>query len=310
MAFHHGVQVVEAATGTRPIRTISTSVIGFAATAADADALAFPLNTPVLVTDIAAAIANAGVAGTLRDTLVAIRDQVRTIVCVVRVEEGADAAATDANVIGSADGDSRTGLQALLDCESLLGTRPRIIGAPGLDTQAVTTALVPIAQALNGFAYAGAENAGATVADAVGYRANFSARELMLIWPTVQATGADGNPKPVSAAAYAMGLRAKIDREIGWHRSLSNNGINGILATTHPVSFDLQNGATDAGVLNEADVSTIIRSDGFRFWGNRTCAGEAAPLYVFESAVRSAQVLRDTVADVGDRQVAETRPRQ
>ena len=297
MPFHHGVEVVEAASGTRPIRTVSTAVIGFVATAADADAAAFPLNTPVLVTDINDAISKAGTDGTLRNTLVAIRDQVRTIVHVVRVEAGADSAGTDANVIGSADGDSRTGLQALLDCENLLGTRPRILGAPGLDTQAVTTAMVTVAQKLNAFAYAGAENAGTGTADAIGYRANFEARELMLIWPAVQAVDAEGAPHPVSAAAYALGLRARIDQEIGWHRSISNNAINGIVGTAHPVSFDMQSNATDAGILNAADVSTVIRNNGFRIWGNRTCAGEAAPFYVFETAVRSAQVLRDTIAE-------------
>jgi hypothetical protein len=53
--------------------------------------------------------------------------------------------------------------------------------------------------------------------------------------------------------------------------------------------------ASDAGVLNAAQVTALIRSDsGFRFWGNRTCADD--PLFVFESTVRVAQLLADTVA--------------
>jgi phage tail sheath protein FI len=48
-------------------------------------------------------------------------------------------------------------------------------------------------------------------------------------------------------------------------------------------------------VLNAAQVTALIRSDsGFRFWGNRTCADD--PLFVFESTVRVAQLLADTVA--------------
>ena len=54
--YHHGVRVVELSDGRRPIRTIETAIIGLVATAADADAAFFPLNTPVLVTDVNAAI--------------------------------------------------------------------------------------------------------------------------------------------------------------------------------------------------------------------------------------------------------------
>ena len=104
--YHHGVRVVEINEGTRPIRTVSTAVIGLVATAPMADETAFPLNTPVLVTDLYAAIGNAGTSGTLRRTLSAIVNETRAICVVVRVEEGADADATTANIIG---GVSETG---------------------------------------------------------------------------------------------------------------------------------------------------------------------------------------------------------
>lgn len=48
--FLHGVEVVQIDTGVRPIQTVRSSVIGIVGTAPDADATAFPLNTPVLVT--------------------------------------------------------------------------------------------------------------------------------------------------------------------------------------------------------------------------------------------------------------------
>ena len=49
--YHHGVRVVEVNDGTRPVRIISTAVIGLVATASDADATYFPLDTPVEVLD-------------------------------------------------------------------------------------------------------------------------------------------------------------------------------------------------------------------------------------------------------------------
>ncbi|RAS13690.1 Phage tail sheath protein, partial [Paraburkholderia bryophila] len=50
--YHHGVRVEEINQGTRPIRTISTAIVGVVCTAEDADATAFPLDTPVLLTNV------------------------------------------------------------------------------------------------------------------------------------------------------------------------------------------------------------------------------------------------------------------
>ena len=47
--YHHGVRVTEINEGTRPVATISTAIIGMVCTGPGADAAAFPLNTPVLL---------------------------------------------------------------------------------------------------------------------------------------------------------------------------------------------------------------------------------------------------------------------
>ena len=57
----------------------------------------------------------------------------------------------------------------------------------------------------------------------------------------------------------------------------------------------MQESGTDADLLNEAGVTTLIRRDGFRFWGNRTCSDN--PLFLFENYTRTAQVLADTMAE-------------
>lgn len=298
--YHHGVRVVEINEGQRNIRIISTAVMGLICTASDADAAAFPLNTPVLVTKVDAAIAKAGELGTLRGALTAIRDQARPIVVVVRVAdgEGADAAAklTDQNgkVIGTAIGSQYTGMQALLAAKAKLGVQPRILGAPGLDTQAVVTAMVAVAQQLRAFVYA--EGYGEDVSEVMDYRQNFDARELMLIWPRVKvATPGTGVVVDASPVAYAMGLRAKIDAEQGWHKTISNVPMNGVLGIDKDVFWDLQNPDTDAGLLNGAGITTLIRNQGFRFWGSRTCSTDE--LFAFESATRTAQILADTMAE-------------
>lgn len=287
MAIIHGIKVTEINEGARAIAAVSTAVIGLVAIAADADAEAFPLNTPVLITDVAAAIGDAGTDGTLARALDAIADQASPVIVAVRVAEGVDDAATTANIIGTTTPQGQlTGLQALLGAETALGVRPRILGVPGYDNDDVAAAMVTIAQKLRGFAYVSA--VGATAAEAITYRAGFSAREMMLIWP--EFTDWTG-----SAVARAMGLRARIDEETGWHKTLSNVGVNGVTGIATPVSFDMLNGASTAKLLNDADITTVIRQKGFRFWGNRTCSDD--PLFAFESVVRTAQVLQDEIAN-------------
>lgn len=292
--YHHGVRVVEINEGTRVIRTVATAVIGIVATATDADEATYPLDRPALVTNVATAIGKAGTQGTLRDTLTAIGDQASPIIVVVRVAEGLDDAETTANVVGTVTPDSqRTGLQALLTAKQKLGVTPRILGAPGLDTQAATTALVSIAQDLRAFAYASADGAG-TVTDATTYRDQFSARELMLIWPEFEAFNV--TTETANAVSRALGLRAKIDQTIGWHKTLSNVPVNGVTGISKDVFWDLQSPNTDAGLLNAADVTTLINQRGFRFWGSRTCAGPES-LFAFENYTRTAQIIADTVAE-------------
>ncbi|MFJ5485662.1 phage tail sheath protein [Pectobacterium actinidiae] len=294
--FHHGVQVVEVNDGTRVISTVSTAIVGMVCTASDADAATFPLNTPVLITNVLSAVGKAGKKGTLAAALSAIADQSKPVTVVVRVAEGKDEAETISNVIGGSDDNGKyTGMKALLDAMSVTGVKPRILGAPGLDSLPVATALASICQSLRAFGYVSAWGC-KTLSDAINYRDNFSQRELMVIWPDFIAWDTTANASATAyATARALGLRAKIDQETGWHKTLSNVGVNGVTGISASVYWDLQAPGTDADLLNEAGVTTLVRKDGFRFWGNRTCSDD--PLFLFENYTRTAQVLADTMAE-------------
>jgi uncharacterized protein len=118
----------------------------------------------------------------------------------------------------------------------------------------------------------------------------------MVVWPEFLGWNTTTNSSTtIDATAIALGLRAKIDEDTGWHKSLSNVGINGVTGVSRDVFWDLQDPATDAGYLNEHDVTTLIRANGFRFWGSRTCSDD--PLFAFENYTRTAQVLADTMAE-------------
>lgn len=294
--YHHGVRVIEINEGTRSIRTVSTAVVGMVCTASDADEKTFPLNKPVLLTDISSAIGKAGKTGTLASALKAISDQTNPVAIVVRVEEGESEDATTSNIIGTTTEDGKkTGLQALITAKNSTGVKPRILGVPGLDNQAVATELATVAQKLRAFCYVSAFDC-KTVSDVILYRKNFSQRELMLIWPDFVAWDVVSSAETTAyATARALGLRAKIDNDIGWHKTLSNVGVNGVTGLSADVSWDLQDPATDAGLLNENEITTLIREDGFRFWGSRTCSDE--PLFTFENYTRTAQILADTMAE-------------
>ncbi|CNK63903.1 phage tail sheath monomer [Yersinia enterocolitica] len=294
--YHHGVRVLEINEGTRVISTVSTAIVGMVCTAEDADAATFPLDTPVLITDVLAAAGKAGKKGTLAASLLAIAEQSRPVTVVVRVATGKDEDETTSNIIGGADENGRyTGMKALLDAQSVTGVRPRILGVPGLDNLAVSTALADICQQLRAFGYISAYGC-KTISEAMLYRDNFSQRELMLIWPDFLSWNTTANSTDIAyATARALGLRAKIDQETGWHKTLSNVGVNGVTGISASVYWDLQTVGTDADLLNKACVTTLIRKDGFKFWGSRTCSDD--PLFAFENYTRTAQILADTMAE-------------
>ncbi len=293
--FHHGVRVVEANEGTRTIRTVATAVIGIICTSSDADAAYFPLNKPVLIANLPAAIAKAGSTGNLKRSLQTIYDTVNTIVIAVRVADGADAAELTSNIIGTIlpDG-SYTGLKALERAAPVTGVKPRILCVPDNCTLPIATALAGAAKKLRAFAYV--PTIADTVEAALAYRENFSSRELMPIhgdW-TAWDTAANASIK-LDACLKAAAMRAFIDKEIGWHKTLSNVGVTGVDGMTKALFWDLQDPDTEVGLLNANEITALIRSDGFRYWGNRTCSDD--PLFAFENYTRTAQILADTMAE-------------
>lgn len=135
--FLHGVEVIEIDSGPRPISTVRSSVIGLIGTAPNADPLAFPLNTPVLIAGSRREAANLDLLGTGEGTLPAamdsIFDQAGAVVIVVRVAEGEDDAETLANILGGVNATTGQfeGVHCFIGAKSVVGFQPRILCAPG-----------------------------------------------------------------------------------------------------------------------------------------------------------------------------------
>mgnify|MGYP000359396030 FL=1 len=294
--YHHGVRVIELNEGTRPIRTVETGIIGVVGTAPDADNSVFPENEPVLIIGSRSKAAKLGTSGTLPMVMDAIFDQVAPMIVVVRVPEFPDMPSQISEVIGTVTPEGKfTGLQALLVAQSKLHVKPRILGAPGFaDQQPVADELGSIAEKLRGFAYVDAP--AGTAEDAVAWREQFGNKRLMPIFPGWKVWDTETNAFTATpASARALGMRAKLDNDIGWHKTLSNVPVNGVSGITADIDWDLQNPTTKAGYLNANEVTTLIMKDGYRFWGSRTCSAD--PMFAFESAVRTGDVLADTIAE-------------
>lgn len=92
----------------------------------------------------------------------------------------------------------------------------------------------------------------------------------MIIWPDFLGWDTvSSSTTTFEATARALGLRAKIDNDTGWHKTLSNVPVNGVTGISKDVYWQLQSMETDAGYLNTNEITTLIQRDGFRFWGSR-----------------------------------------
>ena len=298
--FLHGIEVIEIGDGLRTIQTVKSSVIGLIGTAPDADSAEWPLNAPVLLNNAPRKAATLGSAGTLKDGLDAIFDQAGASVIVVRVEEGADQAATLSNLIG--DSADQTGVHAFRTCDSELGVKPRILCAPGFTgsvpdgggANPLVAELVGIAANLRAVIIADGPNS--TDADVVSWAAangNDKGR-IFVIDPYVKVWDTDANDyvnKP--ASARVAGMLARMDSEKGFWWSPSNQIMNGISGPGRVIEFALSDTNSQANYLNEHKVATIIQRDGYRLWGNRTTSGD--PQWAFLSVRRTTDMIAESV---------------
>ncbi|RRJ96866.1 phage tail protein [Opitutaceae bacterium TAV4] len=295
--FLHGVEVLEVNNGPRAIRTVKTSVIGIVGTAPEADVTAFPLNKPVLIAASRREAALLGETGTLPAALDDIFDQAGAVVIVVRVAPGegatpeAIAAATLTNIIGGVGIDGSTGIQCLVDAESVVGFSPKILIATGFtDKKACADELLSIADRLRAIVVLDGPNT--TDEAAITYAGDFGNARAFLVDPGVKVF-ANGDETVRPASARVAGLIAKSDNDRGFWWSPSNQEILGITGTARPVDFLLGDPNSRANLLNEQNVATIIRQDGFRLWGNRTLSSD--PKFAFLSTRRTADVIADSI---------------
>lgn len=292
--FFHGVTVTNVDTGARSIALPSSSIIGLVDTFTEGSTVTAKANELVLITSEREAIAAFGADAAITKACQAIYARAKAVIVACGVARLTDAAEQTSAIIGGVEADGkRTGLQALLDGKSRFNAQPRLLVTPKHSaTQAVGTALVALADKLRGLAII--DGPGTTDEAALAYAENFGAKRAFLVDPGVKYwdTTADVTVD-APASAWVAGLFAWTDNEYGFWASPSNKEFVGITGTTRAVEFLDGDESCRANLLNNANITTIIRDDGFRLWGNRTLSSD--PKWAFVTRVRTMDIVMDAI---------------
>ncbi|WP_337158119.1 phage tail sheath family protein [Pseudomonas putida] len=292
--FFHGVTVTNVDTGARSIALPSSSIIGLVDTFTEGPGVTAKANDLVLITSEREAVAAFGKDAAITKACRAIYTRAKAVIVACGVAKVAAPAEQTAAIIGAVEADGkRTGLQALLDGKSRFNAQPRLLVAPKHSaTDAVGTALVALADKLRGIAIIDGPNS--TDEAAMAYAGNFGAKRAYMVDPGVRYWDNDSEATvDAPGSAWVAGLFAWTDNEYGFWASPSNKEFVGITGTGRPVEFLDGDDSCRANLLNNANVATIIRDDGFRLWGNRTLSSD--PKWAFVTRVRTMDIVMDAI---------------
>ena len=170
------------------------------------------------------------------------------------------------------------------------GTLAAATATIGAYSNPVVSALLTMANSLR--AHVVAEGPNTTDSAALAYRSDWGSRRVYIVDPAVMVFDTDlETPAYVAKpnSPRVAGLIARIDSQVGFWKSPSNETINGIGGITRQIDYSLGDPTSRANILNENEVTTIIRDDGWRLWGNRTASDD--PKWAFLSVSRTADMI-------------------
>lgn len=297
VAFHKGIGTIENLKGGRPVQLAQASTVGIIFTAPEADNAKFPMNEPLALIGGGEILNGMGETGTGPDAFAQIfAEGVGVNAIGIRVAEGADLAATMANVIGAAG--PQTGVHALKAAQAELGMSPRLMLAPGFTSQRIDAGANPVVAEMLGIATTRramilADGPNTTKEAALEYREDWGSHRIYMVDPGVKVfSGGQTVVRPASASV--LGVTLRVDRDFGPHNSPSNHNFYGITGIARPIEYADGDENTEADYLTRNQIATIIRDNGFRLWGNETTWTE--PLNKFFPVVRVHDIIMDSVA--------------
>ena len=171
------------------------------------------------------------------------------------------------------------------------GTGAEATASFGIAGNAVVAELIGIAERLRAVIIADGPNTNDE--DAIAYAGDFGSKRVYLVDPKVLKTDDEGVTVTEWSSPAVCGLIAKSDNDRGFWWSPSNQNINGIQGTARPIDFTLGDANARANLLNEKNVTTIVREDGYRLWGNRTLSSDQK--WAFLCVVRTNDIIADSI---------------
>jgi hypothetical protein len=187
---------------------------------------------------------------------------------------------------------------ALLLANNLTGQTPRLLGAPGFTAPSggvaspVTANLLIVATRTRAIVVADGPNT--TEAEAILSRESYGSDRLYIVDPAVSVFDTATAAYVIRpASAFVLGVISRMDNDKGFWWSPSNQLIAGIAGTARAITFAISSAETEANRLNEQSITTIIRHEGFRIWGNRTTASD--PLWAFLPVRRTADMVYESI---------------
>jgi uncharacterized protein len=194
------------------------------------------------------------------------------------------AAVTSSVLIGAIDTDTnaRTGCKLFDLAFNTYGFTPKIIISPTYASlTAIATEMASMAAKFKAEYYLD-DAYGTTIAEALVSRGVASTsvfktadKRASLLFPWIKtydkATDADAD-YPYSA--FKAGIRAKVDRELGYWYSDSNKEILNATGVETPIQWSINDAASEANALNEIGIITVAQGfgTGIRTWGNRNAS--------------------------------------
>lgn len=235
-------------------------------TSADADAAAYPLGTPVRISSSdAAMIAKLGT-GMLRDYVDGINAQLTGLnagadVTIYRVAEGANAAATAANIATAL---SPTNIAAI---PSAVNATPRIVLAgrtayrPDLNTTGPVVAALPAALERI-LAIAPVDVDDTSAANAIDARETMNSERLMPIGVAARVyNGVSLVTRPMSSRVGGLFMRVDNEHEGKPFEPIANRTIHGIAGLSRAIPFSLMDGSTEGQQMLAGDVSIVVAGE-------------------------------------------------
>ena len=204
------------------------------------------------------------------------------------------------DVVGGVFLGEYTGVHRALAAESDVGFAPKVLiapeftnlsGVPAGTANPVVAEMMGVAERLRAVILKDGE--GVTDAAMINDRDNWGSRRVYIIGNRVMVRRT-GGAVPEPSSARVAGLISKSDAERGFWWSPSNQLLGqGVVGIETPIHFGLGDQNSQANLLNEREVNVVIRHEGFRLWGNRTCSFDQK--YAFLSVVRTNDIIAESL---------------